>query len=160
MKPSLVKLTLTTALTTMLLLPAMAHAERVTLTAKMGNFGRSPAYIVIYLTNARGVYKRTLWMAGRGARYYRDLIGWMRATHGNRRDIRGITGASLGSRQTLRIRLDLSRALFNAGYKLHIDAVAEDYRPSPNDIVVPLTTRGSGRRVRGRRYIHAFSYKL
>ena len=48
--------------------------------------------------------------------------------------------------------------LFDAGYKLHIDAAAEDMRESPNEIVVPLTSAGAGKAVSGTRYISDFTY--
>ncbi len=50
--------------------------------------------------------------------------------------------------------------LFDAGYKLHIDAAVEDMRDSPAEIVVPLTTDGAGKPVGGSRYIADFTYGL
>ncbi len=81
-----------------------------------------------------------------------------RATGGNPGGIDGITGASVGAGRTLEITLDLADALFDAGYRLHIDAAVEDMRDSPNEVAVPLTTSGTGTRVPGRRYVSSFTY--
>jgi hypothetical protein len=54
--------------------------------------------------------------------------------------------------------MDLSDALFDAGYTLHIDASVEDMRDSPNEVAVPLTTAGAGVPTKGRRYVSSFQY--
>jgi hypothetical protein len=54
--------------------------------------------------------------------------------------------------------MDLSDALFDAGYTLHIDASVEDMRDSPNEIEVPVTLDGAGVQNSGRRYISSFQY--
>ncbi len=147
------------AVTTALSVPVFANAAPVTLTTKMRNYGGNGTYLALYVTDARGKYVGSLWMAGGKSRYYQHLAGWYRATGGNTGEINGITGASVGSGRSLKITLDLADALFDAGYKLHIDAAAEDMRESPNEIVVPLTSAGSGKAVSGSRYIANFSYK-
>ena len=50
--------------------------------------------------------------------------------------------------------------MFDAGYKLNIDAAAEDMRDSPRDISVPLTKAGAGKPVSGRSYVAGFTYGL
>lgn len=92
--------------------------------------------------------------------YYEHLTGWYRATGGDTAEINGITGASVGAGRSLKATVDLADTLFDAGYQLHIDAAAEDMRDSPNEIVVPLTSAGSGQKVKGTRYIAAFTYAL
>ncbi len=110
------------------------------------------------VTATDGKYLGSLWMAGGKARYYQHLIGWYRATGGNPGEVAGITGASVGSGRTLNVTLDLADALFDAGYELHIDTAVENMRESPNEIVIPLTSDGSGQPVRGSRYIADFTY--
>jgi len=146
------------ALTTALTLPGLAMARDVSLTANLKNYGGDGAYLALYVTDAKGAYVGSLWMAGGKARYYEHLSGWYRATGGDTAEINGITGASVGSGRTLAITLDLADTLFDAGYELHVDAAVEDMRDSPSEIVVPLTTDGSGKSVKGRRYIADFTY--
>ena len=159
MTPTLGKLALTTAIATSLL-PALANARPVTLTTTLNNYGGGGAYLVLYVTNAKGAYQGTLWMAGTHAKYYRHLLHWFRATRGNLAEVNGITGASVGAGRTFKITLDLPNALFDAGYKLHIDAAAENFRESPSEIVVPLTKAGAGKANRGRTFIKSFSYSM
>ena len=69
-------------------------------------------------------------------------------------------GASVGEGRSLKVTADLADALFDAGYKLNIDAAAEDMRDSPRDISVPLTKAGAGKPVSGRSYVAGFTYGL
>ncbi|MGX7875497.1 DUF2271 domain-containing protein [Mesorhizobium sp. ORM8.1] len=148
------------ALTTALTLPGIAMARPVTLTTTLKNYGGNGAYLAIYVTDPKGVYAGSLWMAGTKSKYYEHLSDWYRATGGNTAEINGITGASVGAGRQLEITLDLADALFDAGYTVHVDAAAEDMRDSPNEIAVPLTAQGAGKSIPGRRYIADFSYGL
>jgi hypothetical protein len=156
MKKILAALALTTALT----LPGMALARPVTLTTTMKSYGGDGAYLAIYVTDAKGAYAGTLWMAGGKAKYYEHLADWYRATGGNTAEINGITGASVGAGRTLEITLDLADALFDAGYTLHVDAAVEDMRDGPNDVSVPLTSANAGQAVQGRRYVASLAYAM
>ena len=148
------------ALTTALTLPGIAMARPVTLTTTLKNYGGNGAYLAIYVTDPKGAYAGSLWMAGTKSKYYEHLSDWYRATGGNTAEINGITGASVGAGRRLEITLDLADALFDAGYTVHIDAAAENMRDSPGEIAVPLTAKGAGQSVPGRRYIANFSYGL
>ena len=146
------------ALTTAIIAPGLAAARPVTLTTTLAPYGGRGAYLAFYVTDASGAYAGSLWMAGGKSKYYRHLSDWARLTGGDVAQVDGITGASVGSGQSLDLTMDLADALFDAGYTLHIDAAAEDMRESPNEIAVPLTTTGAGQPVQGRRYIADFSY--
>src|SRR6478736_6382007 len=154
MKSFLAMLAVTTALT----VPGLAMARAVTFTTTMRNYGGGGAYLAYYVTDAQGKYTGSLWMAGNKARYYEHMSGWYRATAGDTAEINGITGASVGAGRSLKFTLDLADTLFDAGYQLHIDSAVEDMRDSPNEIVVPLTSNGSGQMAKGRRYIADFAY--
>lgn len=147
-------------LTTALVLPGMALAREVTLTTNLKNYGGDGAYLAVYLTDPSGAYVRTLWVAGKKSKYYKHLTDWHRATGGSPSQINGLTGASVGEGRSLKVTADLADALFDAGYKLNIDAAAEDMRDSPRDISVPLTKAGAGKPVSGRSYVAGFTYGL
>lgn len=148
------------ALSTALALPGLASARPVTLTTTLKNYGGDGAYLAVYLTDPSGAYVRTLWVAGKKSKYYKHLTDWHRATGGSPSQINGLTGASVGEGRSLKITADLAEALFDAGYKLNIDAAAEDMRDSPRDISVPLTKAGAGKPVSGRSYVAGFTYGL
>ena len=141
------------ALSTALIAPGLALARPVTLTVNMAQYGGPGAYLAVYVTDASGAYVGSLWMAGGKSKYYKHLSDWAQMTGGDVAQVDGITGASVGAGQQLQLSMDLSDALFDAGYTLHIDAAAEEMRDSPNEIAVPLTAAGAGQAVRGRRYI-------
>lgn len=146
------------ALSTALIAPGVALARPVTLTVNMAQYGGPGAYLALYVTDASGAYVGSLWMAGGKSKYYKHLTDWAQMTGGDVAQVDGITGASVGAGQQLQLSMDLSDALFDAGYTLHIDAAAEEMRDSPNEIAVPLTATGAGQAVRGRRYIADFTY--
>ncbi|MFZ1469490.1 MAG: DUF2271 domain-containing protein [Paracoccaceae bacterium] len=152
--------TLLTALAVSTALGGPALARPITLTTSLNQYGGDGAYLAIYLTDAKGAYVGSLWMAGGKAKYYEHLSDWYRATGGAPAQIDGITGASVGAGQSLKITMDLADALFDAGYSLHIDAAVEEMRNSPSEVVVPLTTSGAGQPVAGRRYIRSFTYDM
>lgn len=147
------------ALSTALSLPGLAAARPVTLTTTLKNYGGDGAYLALYLTDTSGAYVRTLWVAGKKSKYYKHLSDWYGATAGKTSEINGITGASVGAGRELKITVDLADALFDAGYKINIDAAAEDMKDSPRDISAPLTKTGAGQRVVGRRYVAGFTYR-
>ena len=148
------------AVSTALVLPGLAMARPVTLTTTLKNYGGDGAYLAVYVTDPSGAYVRTLWVAGKKSKYYKHLTDWHRATGGSPSQINGITGASVGEGRSLKVTADLADALFDAGYKLNIDAAAEDMRDSPRDISVPLTKAGAGKPVAGRSYVAGFTYGL
>ncbi|MEX6505924.1 DUF2271 domain-containing protein [Jiella sp. M17.18] len=156
MKSLLAVLSLTTALT----IPGVAMARPVTLTAQMTNYGGDGAYFAVYLTNRSGAYAGTLWLAGSRSRYFRHLTEWYRAASSTSARIHGVTGASVGAGRTAKVSLDIADALFDAGYTLHVDAAAENMRESRNEVSLPLTTQGSGKAARGRRYVARFAYHM
>ena len=132
MSPFTTPFIVTAALTTALTAPAVAFARPVTLTVNMANYGGRGAYLAVYLTDAAGAYAGSLWMAGGKAKYYRHLSDWARLTGGDAAQVDGITGASVGAGGKLELTMDISDALFDAGYTLHVDAAVEEMRDSPN----------------------------
>ena len=76
MKSILAALAVTTALT----LPGMAVARPVTLTTTLKSYGGNGAYLAFYVTDAKGAYAGSLWMAGGKSKYYQHLSDWYRGT--------------------------------------------------------------------------------
>ncbi len=149
----------TLALSAAIIFPNVAVAKKVTLTTVMKKYRGPGAYLVLYIKDAKGAYKGSLWMAGGKSKYYKHLRGWSRATRGDLRQVAGITGASVGSGRSLKLSFDLSDALFDAGYKLHIDSSVEDGRDVASDVVIPLISANAGKSVRGKKYISRFTFK-
>lgn len=140
--------------------PALAHSRQVTLTTQLNNYGGDGAYLAIYLTDAKGAYAGTLWVAGGKAKYYKHLADWKRLSGSDANRVQGVTGASVGAGRTLKVTADLADALINAGYEIRIDAAAEDMRDSPSEIRVPLSSTQAGKPQSGKQYIKSFTYQL
>jgi len=143
-----------------LALPAAAHSRPVTITTTLKNYGGNGAYLAVYLTDAKGAYAGTLWVAGGKAKYYKHLADWSRLSAGDAKRLQGVTGASVGAGRTLKVTADLADALIDAGFEIHVDAAVEDMRDSPSDIRVPLTAAGAGKAQPGKAYVQSFSYQL
>ncbi|TBW57723.1 DUF2271 domain-containing protein [Marinobacter halodurans] len=137
---------------------APASATEVTFTAKLNNYYGNDAYLALYLTDRNGQYQRTLWVAGRHAKYYRHLRQWARAGGQSRSEYDGRTGASVQSGHILKVTADLPDSLIDAGYDVRIDSAVEDFRESPSDVVTPLTRDGAGQPVAGRGFVDSFRY--
>ncbi|KFE35119.1 DUF2271 domain-containing protein [Thioclava atlantica] len=154
------KLMATLGVTTALTLPALASAQTVTLHTQMRNYWGNPAYLAYYLTDPQGRYVRTLWLAYGERRYWPHLIDWYRATGGSPSAVAGVTGASVGSGRSLNVSVDLKQSLIDAGYQIRIDAAVEGMPESPNDVIVPLSSKNAGKPVAGRGYIQSFSFSM
>ena len=107
-----------------LALTPLAHSRPVTLTTQLKNYGGDGAYLAVYLTDAKGAYVRTLWVAGGKAKYHKHLSDWYRLSAGDAQRLNGVTGASVGAGRNLKVTADLAEALIDAGYEIRIDAAA------------------------------------
>lgn len=143
-----------------LAVPALAQARQVTLTTQLKNYGGDGAYLAVYLTDAKGAYAGTLWVAGGKAKYYRHLSDWNRLSAGDTKRLAGVTGASVGAGRTLKVTADLADTLIDAGYEIRIDAAVEDMRDSPAEVRLPLATSQAGKPQAGKQYIQSMSFQL
>ena len=136
--------------------PTLAQARPVTFETSLKDYGGNGAYLAVYLLDPAGKYKGTLWMAGDKAKYYRHLSDWTRASGARLAEVDGITGASVGSGKTLKITVDITDALINAGYTVHVDTAVENGDENPSEIVAPLDASRSGIAIAGDGYVKAF----
>jgi hypothetical protein len=139
--------------------PPVASARQIALETQLKAYGGNGAYLAIYVTDAKGAYKTTLWVAGPKAKYWSHLRDWSRAS-GGRVKVDGISGASVGAGRTLRVSVELADALFDAGLEIHIDTAVEDMKENPSEVVIPLTTSNAGKTVPGKGYVASFRYTL
>jgi hypothetical protein len=143
-----------------LALPAAVQARPVTLTTELKSYAGNGAYLAIYVTNAMGQYKKTLWVAGKKAKYFTHLRDWARGSGMKASEFDGVSGASVGSGSTLKVTVELADALIDAGYEIRLDTAVEDLRDNPAEVRVPLTTKDKSKPVAGRGYIKSFNYNM
>ena len=148
------------AVSAALALPGLASARPVTVTTTLKNYGGNGAYLAVYLTDAKGAYARTLWVAGGKAKYYKHLSDWNRLSSGDAKRLNGVTGASVGAGRTLKVTADLADALIDAGYEIRIDAAVEDMRDSPSEVRIPLSAANAGKPQAGKQYLQSVTYQL
>lgn len=141
-------------------LPSPAYARPVTLTTQLQSYNGNGAYLAFYVTDVNGQYKKTLWVAGKKAKYYKSLRDWARGSGLKASEFDGVSGASVGSGRTLKVTVELADALIDAGYEIRVDSAVEDQRDNPADVRVRLTTKDAGKPVAGRGYIKSFTYDM
>ncbi|WP_248795434.1 DUF2271 domain-containing protein [Pseudomonas sp. MWU13-2105] len=149
-----------TCLVGALALPELAQAREVTLTTQLKDYSGSDAYLAIYVTDGNGQYQKTLWVAGRKAKYYRHLSDWARGSGQKPAEFDGVSGASVGSGDTLKVSVELADSLIDAGFQIRIDSAVENKREGRADVSVPLTTKGAGKPTIGNTYVESFTYDL
>lgn len=152
MKKLLAALVVTTALLT----PQLAFAKTVTISGQMANYQGRAAYFAIYVTDAAGVYQRTLYLAGTNARYYRELRTWARGVSSAGR-LDGVTGASVGSGRTFSVTVDVADALIDAGYRIVVDSAVEHGQLFTANPTIPLVQASSGQTFTGTGYVGALT---
>lgn len=138
---------------------AMAADKQATITVQMQNYSGRPAYLAIYLTKPDGSYDSTLWVAGTKQRYLGELTGWVRALQtADSLNLDGITGASVGSGQTLTIHANLTQAMIDAGYQVHVESAVEHGGEYPDDAVAAVTAQGQT--VSGNGYVRSLTVSM
>ena len=121
-------------------LPAIGQAREINLSTTLKDYRGNEAYLAIYVTDAQGAYQRTLWVAGKPAEFD------------------GLTGASVGSGETLEVAVELEDALIDAGYEIRIDSAVEDKRDNRGEIKLPLTQQATTVNGGAQGYVDSFSY--
>jgi hypothetical protein len=150
----------TIALLAGLALPMAAEARPLTLTTTLNNYGGNGAYLAIYLTDTQGKVHSTLRVAAPKAKYHSHLRDWSRGAPAARRPIDGVTGASVGSGQTLKVSVDIADALIDAGFQIRIDSAVENGRDNPSEIVAPLTKGAAATPIAGKGYVKSFRFDM
>ena len=154
------KIIAATCLAGAIALPGLAQAREVTLTTQLKDYSGNGAYLAIYVTDANGQYQKTLWVAGKKAKYYKHLPDWARGGGTVAGQYDGVSGASVGSGETLTVSADLADSLIDAGYQIRIDSAVEDQRDVRADVVLPLTLKGAGQPASGGTYVQSLRYDL
>ena len=154
------KLAYSLCLAGVLALPGMAQARPVTLTTQLQSYSGDGAYMAIYVTDAAGQYKKTLWVAGKKSKYYKHLRDWARGSGMRASEFDGVSGASVGNGKSLKVTVELADTLIDAGYEIRIDSAVEDQRENPAEVRAPLTKQGAGKPVTGRGYVKSFTYDM
>lgn len=146
--------------TTALAMPGLAYAKDVTIEAQIASYQGPNAYFAVYVTKPDGTYDSTLWVAGQNGRYYRHLRNWVRGISAAGGNVDGISGASVGAGQTLKVNATIADALIDAGYQIHVDSAVENGGEYADNIVLPLTQANSGVPITGDGYVKTLTVTM
>jgi hypothetical protein len=146
------------ALACVLGISATAAAREVTITTNLVNYEGNRAYFAIYLTDAKGKYQRTLWLAGTKAKYYKHLSDWSRGSGEQPKEYDGLSGASVNSGASLRVKVMVDDQLIDNGYLIRVDTAVEDLGEYRIEVELPLTSVGAGVGKSGTHFIKSVSY--
>lgn len=148
------------SLAILMALPVVTQAKPITFTAQLNNYQGDGAYLAIYLTDADGVYQRTLWIAGGKSKHYKYLTDWALGSKMNPAEYDGLTGASISSGKTLNVTVNIDDSLIDQGYQLRVDSAVEDVSENSADIITPFTSVGVGKVAKGKGVVKSFKYDL
>lgn len=137
-----------------------AEAARLRLRASLERYGGNPAYLAIYVTDARGKFVATVQVFGEKVQYYHHLPRWLRGVGPQTTPLDGLTGASVGAGRDLDVTVDLADALLDSGLQLRVDSAAENIADEPAEIILPLERAVSGREAIGRGLIARFRFDV
>ncbi|MBL1420903.1 MAG: DUF2271 domain-containing protein [Alphaproteobacteria bacterium] len=146
-------------ISTAIWLPQIAEARNVTFDLTVKSYTGPGAYVVVYITRPDNQLHSTIWLNSKEEKYLPALMGWHR--HALRQGVRvdGFSGASLGAGKSAKFSVNIPESLIDTGYKIQVDAAAEDQGIAAKDINIPLTSANAN--TTGKRgFITAFSMKM
>lgn len=146
-------------ISTAIWLPQMAEARTVSFDLTVKNYTGPGAYVVVYITRPDNKLHSTIWLNSKEEKYLPALLGWHR--HAIRQGLRidGFSGASLGAGKSVKFKANIPDSLIDSGFKIQVDAAAEDQGMAAKDVSIPLSSQSVS--TAGKRgFITSFSMKM
>lgn len=119
----------------------------------MVNYTGEKAYVIISLMNPSGEYEKTLFIMGDDSEWYHLIDEWWEYFGKKKRNIDGITGATVGGGERKVVAFEVDNALMDQGYKIRFETSVEDQQYYPADVEIPLTSDMPATPVEGSGYI-------
>ncbi len=150
---SILKISLTAALTCLLSFQATAQTSKYKCMLQMSNYAGEGAYMVVSIISPKGDYDKTLYVMGDDKKWYKTLKEWHKFYSKRPTDISAKTGASItgGDRSTTTLEIEDSK--INKGYKLRFETAVEDQKYYTSDLEIPLTDEAIAEKTEGKGYI-------
>lgn len=119
----------------------------------MINYKGEGAYVIVSLINPQGNYEKTLYIQGDDPEWYHEITEWWGYFGKAKRQVDGITGATLaGGKRTVSI-LEIEDSKIDAGYKIRFETSVEEQKYHVRDVEFPLTSESVKSKVEGSGYI-------
>jgi hypothetical protein len=120
---------------------------------QMVNYTGEKAYVIVSLINPQGGYEKTLYIHGKDKQWYHEITEWWKYFGKAKRNIDGITGATLGGGERTISLLQIDDAKIDAGYKIRFETSVEEQKYHVNDAEFELTSASVNAKTEGSGYI-------
>ncbi|MGB0175843.1 MAG: DUF2271 domain-containing protein [Owenweeksia sp.] len=140
-------------LSIILLMGFTTHTSTYKCMIQMINYKGEGAYVIVSLINPQGNYEKTLYIQGDDPEWYHEITEWWGYFGKAKRQVDGITGATLaGGKRTVSI-LEIEDSKIDAGYKIRFETSVEEQKYHVRDVEFPLTSESVKSKVEGSGYI-------
>jgi hypothetical protein len=120
---------------------------------QLKNYTGEGAYIITSLLDSKGNYVETLYIMGEDDEWYHEIDEWWSYFGRKKREVDGITGATLSGGERKVITFEVDKALLDKGYKIRFETSVEDQKYHPKDVEVPLSSKMPAGSIEGTGYI-------
>ncbi len=137
-------------------LAAFAPAEekvRYKCLVQVKNYTGEGAYVITSLLNPQGKYAETLFILGEDDEWYHEIDEWWSYFGKKKRNVDGITGATVSGGERKVIAFEIAKSKIDAGYTIRFETSVEDQKYYPADLEVPLTSNLPKESIKGSGYI-------
>jgi hypothetical protein len=117
------------------------------------NYEGEGAYIIASLMNPEGKYEKTLYILGEDPEWYHLIDEWWSYFGKEKRDVDGITGATLSGGERQVIAFDIDNSKVDKGYKIRFETSVEDQKYYSADLEIPLTSKIPSKPHKGQGFI-------
>lgn len=117
------------------------------------NYEGENAYVITSLINPEGDYAKTLFVNGDDPEWYHLIDEWWAYFAKKKRNLDGMTGATIGGGERKVITFDIDTALIDKGYKIRFETSVEDQQYHPADVEIELTSSLPAKPIEGSGYI-------
>ena len=123
---------------------------------QMKNYSGHGAYIVISLLDENKEYKKTLRILGDDREWYNEIEEWWKFFGKERRNIDGITGATLSGGERKIIALNIPQK--NPDYYLRFETAVEEQKYYPSEIDIKISQLETTKKYNGDGYIRYLKF--
>lgn len=120
---------------------------------QMINYEGEKAYVITSLIDPDGNYKATLHIHGDDDEWYHEITEWWNYFGKQKRNVDGITGATLGGGERNVFLFNVDEDLIGKGYKIRFETSVEDQEYHTKDLEIPLDSEITKAKIQGNGYI-------
>lgn len=120
---------------------------------QMINYEGENAYVITSLMDPKGNYQSTLHIHGDDDEWYHEISEWWDFFGKKKRNIDGITGATVGGGERNVFLFEVDETILDQGYKIRFETSVEDQKYHTKDLEIPLNSEITQAKMLGTGYI-------